>query len=73
MADVYCILLGRECLSMKGRGGEGGGPTVKTVCMSMWVFFSFPFVFLPSKWQGRTLSLLSILCEGKAELMASEH
>lgn len=53
--DVYCILFGRECLSMgSGRGwaegGDwGGGRTVKTVCMSM--------CFLPSKWRGGTLYL----------------
>lgn len=73
MADVYCILFGRECLSMKGGGWGGGVQQWKLYACQCGFFFHFLLFLLPSKWQGRTLSLLSILCEGKAELMASEH
>lgn len=45
-------------------GGGGWGGTVKTVCMSI--------VFCRAN-DGVGRSLLCILCEDKAELMALEH
>lgn len=56
MADVYCILFGRECLSMKGWGGEGRGGEGSNSenCMHVNVgFFFISFCFFAEQVAGQ--------------------